>query len=360
MFKQRKITTSSHTYTSQGKSVLLHWIISQIYDRFQEATLLSDTADLQPEVFHFIPKERRHVGWQEQVLDDIMKEAMEERKKLEESFPEGMSNEQREKEREDKLKKRLVILDDIICHPEVRNSAVFKAYFTTGRHFKISVVILSQNCSARESLSISARGNMDYSFATKMTNLDDTIRLARYYYGGEGWKKGVARINQLTTEPFSFAVSDMANTMNSGLLVETTYTIKAPPLEEHDDKFMIEDKDMKKNPLSTVANDEKIKDSLKDGIARLVQLQSAVGPPLLMVLPGRSLEAELNEKDIRLLDHGLRPADAKKRKFSKHEDEHNDAAEVLEPDDLDEKSRKTARLPWSDVTLTWDGDKPRF
>lgn len=348
----------------KGKSVLVHYILSQIYDRFDEVVLLSDTADLQPEIWHFVPEKNRHVGWKEEVLKEVMDKAQEERKKMEKQFAEDMSNEKKDAERDDKMTKRLVILDDIISHPEVRKSSVFKSYFTTGRHFYISVIILSQNASARESLSISARGNMDYTLTTKMKSLDDTIRLSRYYYGSEGWKKGVARINQLTQEPFSFAVSDMANTENTGLLVETTYVIKAPKLEDQDSNWVIGKEHDKQHGSTLQALDgENAHKVLTDGIARMIELEAATGPPLLMLLPGREWEADLEAKGITVLPHGLQPGEAKKRKFTKYEDEKNDAKEVHGEEDLPEirKMRKIGPgVPWSDLTLTWEGKVSRF
>lgn len=336
----------------RGKSVLMHHIMSLLWERFDECYLFSNTAGLQGNIWHFIPKENRIKGLDEAKLDELMSKAMKERKAIESEFSDEQQ-EQKDKALDEKMKRRMVILDDIVSDKKTQRSDILDNYFTLGRHAYMSIAILSQNASAKASLSISARGNLDYCFTTAMNMLDDFERLARYYFGIEGWKAGVQRIVQLTSTPFSFAVSDMQLQDKQGNLNTYTTTITAPPLEEQDKSFKIGKDQQEANKGGGEGDGKKAALTLQEGIKRMVELDGADGAPLLMVLPGAAWDDTMYHKGIMKLDRGLKPR-ADNKRFTKEEDEAKDSKEVHDEEDME--IDKMPAMAWESDTLMWDAN----
>jgi hypothetical protein len=275
-----------------GKTVLCHYIMSLLHTRFQNAFLFSKTHKTQGSTWDFVPEDNRVADFDEAKLTQILDDQIE----LVESalLPDGT--------RDKTLNPVVVILDDIVSDKRVQKSDILDKYYTLGRHANISVILLSQNAAASGSVSLQCRSNCDYIMATKMNQLDDYERMSRYYFGIEGWKKGIERVNQLTQKPFHFAVSDIQDNART-CLADCTYYITAPELEKQDMKFKIgkhEQSNATSGMIKAVPDDVNI---FSEGISNYFV---EGGDPLNMVLPGTEFSAQTDEKNIER-PKGLRP-----------------------------------------------------
>lgn len=192
-----------------GKTHLASWILSKISKRFKDAYLFSETIHVQPDAWAFIPKEHRYSNFDELKLLSIFQEQeakigeIQRRWKLngEKGDIQALINKD--------VPHILLVLDDIVANPRVQKSGILNKVFILGRHLRITIILLSQNACASGSVSLQARGNVDYCFTSQMNSLDDWERIASYYFGLEGKRKGIEALKHITDTDHTFAVAEL-------------------------------------------------------------------------------------------------------------------------------------------------------
>jgi hypothetical protein len=228
-----------------GKSVLVNYILSQIKDRFDDAYVFSQTSEVQPLMWTAFHKTRIHHGYSSAQLNSIFEERrlamhkvneefQEKRKKEVGSYKMTKNDELFYKKLLDKhVKDTLILLDDIVGDNQIRTCNLFKNIFTLGRHYRLSLIILSQNANRRGAISRECTGNADYAFTSSMLLQDDYQVLAEQYWGTEGSRRGAEFIAENTSEDYVFLFTDNTNkTKNRKYLLDHTFSYKAPPPDD--------------------------------------------------------------------------------------------------------------------------------
>lgn len=228
-----------------GKSVLVNYILSQIKGRFEDAYVFSQTVEVQPLMWTSFHKTRIHYGYSSTALNEIFNERREAMHKVNEEFKEKRkkdvgshkmtkTDEVFYKKLLDKhVKDTLILLDDIVGDSQIRTCSLFQNIFTLGRHYRLSLIILSQNANRRGAINRECTGNADYAFTSSMLLQDDYQVLAEQYWGTEGSRRGAQFIAENTSEDYVFLFTDNTNrTKNRRTLLDHSFTFKAPPPDE--------------------------------------------------------------------------------------------------------------------------------
>lgn len=209
----------------KGKSWLLKHILSSIKNRFDEVYLFSMTATLQGELFSYVPKHNRFNGLDQGKLQEIFdrqREAVEEAKQFEEIDKRKYTKLMK------KIKRPLLIFDDIVTDEKIKKSKVFNDLFVFGRHFLLNVAILAQTISGRrEGMSPIALKNMDAVIAFYLDAQADRENVIRRYASRETWKQGDEYFKSITQEDFCACVIDVTD-RNARKCCDYMYKIKAP------------------------------------------------------------------------------------------------------------------------------------
>ena len=193
-----------------GKTFLASWILSKIGKRFDEAHLYSKTSQIQPDAWDMIPKENHHVGFDE---TDLKKRIGDQKKQVNdalEQYRKAKKDGRNEKfDKQKQIPHLLIVLDDIVSDPNVYSSELLKDLFILGRHYHISVIVLSQNTGRRGSFCTDMRDNADYVFASCMKSHRSLETLAEDYFGVEGTKRGMQMLHEITQKENQFAVAEL-------------------------------------------------------------------------------------------------------------------------------------------------------
>lgn len=137
-----------------GKSVLLKHLCSQIKDWYQTVYVFSMSAHLQPDLFDFVPKDHIIEGFNEEKLKQIWTSQEQLVTKIKEVKGGGGD-----------IPKVLIIFDDIIGDPKLRNSQTLNNYFILGRHLHFAQIILTQTMSGKWGVPGVIRQNVDVAVA---------------------------------------------------------------------------------------------------------------------------------------------------------------------------------------------------
>ncbi len=175
--------------TNSGKSVLLNDLCYQIKDWYQHVFVFSLTAYLQKDMFNYIKKENIHLGFNEEKLNEIWNSQEELKKKL------NMT-----KIDPDKIPRVLILYDDLISDPKVRNSPILKRMFVAGRHANISQIFLTQSFTAIPPV---LRKNVAIAIAFYLDNYMDREAFAKSYLSTKNVKLGIMVFDRVTKEPYT-------------------------------------------------------------------------------------------------------------------------------------------------------------
>jgi hypothetical protein len=224
-----------------GKSVLVNYILSQIKDRFEDAYVFSQTSEVQPLMWTAFHRTRIHHGYSSAQLSEIFQERRVAMQKVNEEFKEKRKKDvgSHKMTKNDELfykklldkhvKDTLILLDDIVGDSQIRTCSLFQNIFTLGRHYRLSLIILSQNANRRGAINRECTGNADYAFTSSMLLQDDYQVLAEQYWGTEGSRRGAQFIAENTSEDYVFLFTDNTNkTKNRRRLLDHSFTYKAP------------------------------------------------------------------------------------------------------------------------------------
>lgn len=213
-----------------GKTHLASYIISKLHKRFKKVYLFSQTTELQPDAWSFIPEDHKFDHFDTVVLEGLYNKQVEEVSKARRSL-EGRKPPLTGDALRDAISKKvpsiLLILDDIINDTSVRGSGLLGKLFVSGRHLRFSLLFLSQTPARSATISRLMRSNVDYCFCSEFDTEDDLETIAGLFFCKEGKKAGIARIHQLTAEKHSFAVSEL-HKRGKVSLADHTFSIQAP------------------------------------------------------------------------------------------------------------------------------------
>lgn len=219
-----------------GKTEALKNILNILHHkqkRWSDAYLFSETAHLQPLNYAFVPDEHLISFFDEkrlQGLIDIQEEMI-------------IRNENLEKKKR-KYTNILIVFDDIINDPKIRNSTALNKLFISGRHLRISTIILSQEIGSKSGINKVCMSNCDSVMTFTCHSDYDRELLSGKYLSIIDRKYGECLMNKITQEiPYQAAVIDVS-LVHAKSYPEYVFKFTMPILEK---KFQIG----KKQKLST-------------------------------------------------------------------------------------------------------------
>ena len=184
-FRNFNMTITSKT--NSGKSVFMKDICNQIKSWFSQVYLMSVTADLQKDLYDFIPKSQIYNSFNETVLQEIWK-------------TQELVISKNDKNDSNRV---LVIYDDLISDPKVRNSKILKKFFCANRQVNISQIFLSQSFKAIPPV---LRENVTVAVSFFLDSEDDRIAFSKSYLSVDNAKQGLLLFDKITKEPYQSIV----------------------------------------------------------------------------------------------------------------------------------------------------------
>jgi len=211
-----------------GKTVMLRYLLSELGDRLDnhKAYLFSSTAEISPEQYDFLPDKAKFPNISELEFD--LGEIVGKQKAAIKLFHE---------EKEPEPDPILIILDDCVSENIVRHSPSLNTLAVSGRHIKISVVILSQVVSGSGSVPPIIRTQADTVFvvANPRSEVERKL-LAEQYLTAEntfgGKQKGLSVLGAATSEQYRALV---ITTTDSSARRYVDYLYLYGPVPEHVD-----------------------------------------------------------------------------------------------------------------------------
>jgi hypothetical protein len=140
---------------NSGKSKLVKYLIKQFKNQFNEIFLISTTNDVTNEFNDLIKKEFIFNEFNEKWLLKLFEKMELITKEIGFDKPEN------------EYKHVLLILDDCVSEDNIRNSKTFEKLFSRGRHYKISVIFISQSI---RFLNTTCRNNLDFLLISQMNS----------------------------------------------------------------------------------------------------------------------------------------------------------------------------------------------
>lgn len=201
----------SMTITSKrrtGKSVFVKDIVSKIKGWYTQAYVFSMTSDLQPDLYDFVSKENIYNGFNESKLEQIWK-----------SQEQLVMSMRKNRIADEKIPHILIIFDDLISDPKVRNSEILKRFYVAGRHILMAQAFLSQNFTSIPPI---MRNNVDVSVAFYLDSQDNRESFSKQYLSCKNSKLGEMIFNNITKTPYQAIVC--LNYITSQDPTETTKT----------------------------------------------------------------------------------------------------------------------------------------
>lgn len=174
--------------TNSGKSVLLNDLVYRIRKWYSKIYVFSMTSYLQPDLFNYVPKENIIPMFDEEKLRHIWEQQEELILKL-----------RKTKIKEDDMPRILILYDDLISDPKVKNSPMLRKMFVAARHCKISQFFLTQSFTAIPPV---LRKNVALAIAFYLDNYADREAFAKSYLSTKNVKLGIMIFDQLTKVPY--------------------------------------------------------------------------------------------------------------------------------------------------------------
>jgi Cdc6-like AAA superfamily ATPase len=175
-----------------GKTIALKNIVRDIRKRFTDVYLFSETAHYQEDEYNFVPKSNKFEGMKMEVVEKIFQE--QQQKILEKG------------KKSKKIPTPLLIFDDCINDKLVRTSPIFSKIFVSGRHMKISCIVLSQSMGGKAGLPLVARSNLDACLCFYLHAEYDRELLVSQYLSIKNKKHGGEFFKNVTTEDYTSLV----------------------------------------------------------------------------------------------------------------------------------------------------------
>jgi len=199
-----------------GKSILIKDLIHKTKSWFTEIYVFSQSSHLQPDLYDYCPKYNIFNGFNEQKLIEIWNR--------QEAFIMGELKKGKKKK---DLPIILVVFDDIIGDPKVRNSKIFNDLHILGRHLNFASIVLSQEFGGRGGLPKVARANEDLVISFFPNAEYDRKLIIEQYLSTKTKKLGEAILRKVCMEEYQAIV--VANFKTDIEPSEYIYRFKARP-----------------------------------------------------------------------------------------------------------------------------------
>lgn len=198
----------------RGKSVCMRYLVYSLRKSWDEVYLFSETSQLQPKTYEYIPKDHQFSEFAVDKLSELIERQKED------------VNHKIENKQEDKIQHLLFLFDDVISNPKIRSTPAFNSLFTLGRHIRISVIILTQCYGGRDGVGKAARNNIDLTISFFPQNVVDREAIVDQYLSTENSKYGEEILRQITSEDYcAIAIVGRKPAMN---YEDYVFKLKAP------------------------------------------------------------------------------------------------------------------------------------
>ncbi len=185
-----------------GKSVAVQDILYHNKQRYDEIYLFSNTIELQgDDVYSFVPKGHKYNDLENEVIQGIMDKQTKEIEK---------EKKQKSLGRKYKVPHICIVLDDILSSKTFlkRSNNIITTLFVNGRHYHITLFVLSQSFSGLEGIPPIYRKNSDHIMAFFLHNQYDRENMAKQYLSVENHQAGQKLLQEITEEPFQMIIID--------------------------------------------------------------------------------------------------------------------------------------------------------
>lgn len=212
-----------------GKTHILKHLLTEFQKKkhFDKGYLFSNTAALQPKVYDFLPPENIHKGFRQDIIERIWAE----------QEKDAMTKKKNNQEK--KIKRIVMIFDDIISTKEIANSPVLDKLYTEGRHIWICPIILSQVVGTLNGPKSLIRTNADLVIAFYAGNQYDRDLMTERYLSIRHKKIGEQVFRKLTEDKYNSIVIVNKHQSYSKDYPDYVYQLRAP---EKIPSFMIGNK----------------------------------------------------------------------------------------------------------------------
>lgn len=181
-----------------GKSVAVQDIVYHNRKRFDDVYLFSNTIELQKDsVYGFVPKENKY----NDLKPDVIQKIMDNQQNL------IMS---KNKTGKGEIPHICIILDDILSSAVFQNRSnnIIKTLFVNGRHYHITLFVLTQSFSGNEGVPPVYRKNADHIMAFFLHSEIDRESIAKQYLSLSSSREGMELFKNITSEPYQMIVID--------------------------------------------------------------------------------------------------------------------------------------------------------
>lgn len=175
-----------------GKSVLVRDMMSKIKDWYECVYIFCETIDMQSDLYEFVNKSNRINSFDEKKLKSIWATQQEKIQKLIAIHGE---------DKKPTFPHIMVIFDDFINDPHVRQSPIFNKYAVMGRHINIAFICLSQCVGGRDGIPKAVRGNMDLIITFMIESLYDRELITTQYLSLNNKIEGDCILRKITCSP---------------------------------------------------------------------------------------------------------------------------------------------------------------
>jgi hypothetical protein len=222
-FDARKVLNETRNFSMvitakrrSGKSVFMKDICSQIKSWYNHVFVFSMTAEAQPDLFDYVPKDNVINSFDEAKLLKIWESQVREITRL-----------MKTKTDPKKYPKILIIFDDIISDPKVRKSEMLKKLFVMGRHYHFAFIFISQGFKEIPPI---MRKNVDVAVAFYLESIDDREDFVDAYLTTRNKQTGIQIFDRITEEPYQSIVILNMGTIKDPEQYVNTYiaTLKVP------------------------------------------------------------------------------------------------------------------------------------
>lgn len=199
-----------------GKSILIKDLIHKTKSWFTEIYVFSQSSHLQPDLYDYCPKNNIFNNFNEEKLIEIWN-------RQERYIMQELKKGRKKKD----LPVILIVFDDVIGDPRVRNSKIFNDLHILGRHVNFASIVLSQEFGGKSGLPKVARANEDLVISFFPNAEYDRKLIIEQYLSTKTKKLGEAILRNVCKEEYQAIV--VANFMTEIDPEKYIFKFKARP-----------------------------------------------------------------------------------------------------------------------------------
>jgi len=178
-----------------GKTHIAKDLLRKIRKWYKEIHVFSTTAYLQPDTFDFIPKQNIHQGFDPEAITEIWTR---QKNYILEEVAKG-----RKKESLDIV---MLLFDDIIQDPKVRNCPAYNEIFIAGRHVNLASITLSQEFGGKYGIPKVVRANLDLVISFFPNSEVDRESIVKQYLSTKNKQVGHIILREICDEEYQAIV----------------------------------------------------------------------------------------------------------------------------------------------------------